>query len=160
MFPFESNFQEEMQLCFHSASVWISRFIKPRNPARVCIQQGQDDPSRSDLTFVAPGLHRKLDLILRQSSWRWNCPKLLAIQTTNAWELKGKAVFLAVCCLGSGSAPSAFWSHGDMDYAADADMPLWVYKTSWVPMLYQKNCNQWMFQLCSIWKAFFSPSSL
>lgn len=64
-----------MQLCFHSTSVWIRRFIKPKNPARVCMQQGQDDPSRADLTFVVPGLHGKLDLILRQSSWRWNCPK-------------------------------------------------------------------------------------
>lgn len=35
--------------------------------------------------------------------------KLLAILNTAAWESKGKATFLAGCCLGSEIAPSAFW---------------------------------------------------
>lgn len=65
--------------------------------------QGHSDPSRAHSTVVAPGLHGKLDLVLRHSSWRWNCPetalKMLAMLNRTAWESKGKAMFLAVCCL-------------------------------------------------------------
>lgn len=165
MFSFESSFQKEMHLCCHSVSVWICRFIK--------LGQGHNDPSRADLTVVAPGLDGKLDLVLRHSSWRWKCPRTAGHTEHSCLGLKGKALFLAVCCLGCGILPSGLKEY--LLYLLPFGLnKMWItllmltrhcefrrlHEFRRLPMLYQQNCNQCMLQFCSIWKGFFFPSSL
>lgn len=97
--------------------------------------QGHNDPSRADITVVAPGLDGKLDLVLRHCSWRLKCPRtaghteqLLGIERESSvpGSLLPGLWDSAFWSQGVPSVPSAFWSQENADYTADANKALWV----------------------------------